>query len=110
MGWAAFTTASMRVSPALGLVQCIRANLYDFLDATCTAIAAVRVACGRAAAQLRLCSTALAASPGHDGCAWAVAAALMYRSSEQGSTLFERLVAALEQHADGRVIYLTGEP
>ena len=36
------------------------------------------------------------------------AAALMYRSSEQGSTLFERLVAALEEHAEGRVIYLTG--
>lgn len=34
--------------------------------------------------------------------------ALMYRSSEQGSTLFERLVAALEEHAEGRVIYLTG--
>ena len=38
----------------------------------------------------------------------APAAALMYRSSEQGSTLFERLVAALEEHAEGRVIYLTG--
>ena len=36
------------------------------------------------------------------------AAALMYRSSEQGSTLFERLVAALEEHAEGRIIYLTG--